>query len=78
MVEKKRLITTLKTKSEDFGNTYIVTDTKTGNEFTIDQYPKRERGRGSANYIVSKRFGESFAKTMTLSGAKQRILDKVV
>lgn len=77
------LKTTLRIKDKQFGNTYDVEDTKTGRIFTIDEYPKRDRRRGDAKYIVEEegafaKSGTGWIKTRTLREAKQRILEKVV
>jgi hypothetical protein len=62
------------------GKTYDVKNLKTGKEYTIDQYPKMQRGAGMANYIVSEKYGEALRKFITLSGAKKFIekLGKVI
>lgn len=72
------LKTKLRIRSKTFGNTYDVVDTKTGEMFTIDEFPKRDRTAGSARYIVSPKYrNEVVGKTKTLREAKKLILEKV-
>jgi len=59
-------------KNKTFGNSYMATDHKTKKEFAVDQYPKRDRGIGSANY----RYGGFLGKAMTLRGIKAIILEQ--
>jgi hypothetical protein len=63
-------------KNKTFGNSYMATDHKTKKEFAVDQYPKRDRGIGSANYAVSHRYGGFLGKAMTLRGIKAIILEQ--
>jgi cytochrome c-type biogenesis protein CcmH/NrfF len=59
-------------KSEQFGDTWKVVNLSTGQEFTIDQFPKRDRCPECANYIVEQG-NTALAKFMTFRGAKQFI-----
>ena len=73
------LKTKLRIKSKAFGNTYDVVDEKTGEEFTINEYPERDRHPRSetAKYAVHEKYGSFIGKTKTLKGAKKLILEKV-
>ena len=75
---KMTLKVTLRLKDKQFGNTYDVYDTKTGKTFTIDEYPKNQRRRGDAKYIVQEKgafalSGTGWITTRTLREAKERI-----
>ena len=67
------LKTKLKIKSKTFGNTYEVVDEKTGKEFTINEYPPRQRTSDSAKYAVHEKYGNFIGKTRTFKGAKALI-----
>ena len=60
-------------KQGDIGKTYNILNLSTGKEYTIDQYPKYQRGIGTAEYIVAEKYGESLAKFMRLKDAKKFI-----
>jgi hypothetical protein len=73
------LKTKLRIKSKTWGNTYDVIDEKTGQEFTINEYPERDRHprAETAKYAVHEKYGDFLGKTKTLHGAKRIILEKV-
>lgn len=73
------LKTKLRIKSKAWGNTYDVVDEETGQEFTINGYPERDRHPRSetAKYAVHEKYGEFLGKTKTLRAAKKIILEKV-
>jgi hypothetical protein len=74
-----KLKTKLLIKDKRYGNTYEVFDADSGRTFTIDEFPRSQRSRGDAKYIVEERGKNSLGwqKTRTLPEAKE-IIKKVV
>lgn len=65
-------------KDKTFGNSYLAFDEATKGEFTVEEYPKRDRHPISetAKYAVHERYGGFLGKTMTLRGAKNIIREQ--
>jgi len=76
---KDIVITGVKGKSY-WGKTYYVLNTKTGQEYTVDQQPKIYRMPHGANWVVSEKYGSFLNKFRTRRGAMNFIegLKKVI
>jgi hypothetical protein len=65
----KNIVVTAVRGNSNRGKTYNVLDEKTGKEYIINQYPKSQRSKDSANYAVSEKYGSFLGKFRTKRNA---------